>query len=78
MKVLILNLIYWILGILIVIIIFFIFKNKDKFKRKPISNTEKQLKNFIEKAENQGQSKEQLKQGLIKSGWPRRLIDKYL
>ncbi|MAG52389.1 MAG: hypothetical protein CMH62_00330 [Nanoarchaeota archaeon] len=70
---------YNLLGILVaVVLILFVIKNKNKFKRKPISNTEQQLKNFIKKAKNSGQSKEEIKQRLLQSGWPKKLIDKYL
>ena len=33
---------------------------------------------FIEEAKKQGQNKDQIKQELIQSGWPKDLVDKYL
>lgn len=69
----------YLIGFLIfIILIFLIYKNKDKFKKEEISDTEKQLKDFIKNAEKQGQSKEEIKQELLNSGWPEELIDKYL
>jgi len=73
------NLIYYFLvGLIIATLVFFIYKNKDKFKKKPISNTEIQLKNFIDEARKQGQSDEEIRQGLIQSGWSKELIDENL
>ncbi|MBS3156906.1 hypothetical protein J4442_01890 [Candidatus Woesearchaeota archaeon] len=65
--------------ILILIVVFFlIYKNKDRFRKEEISNTEEQLKEYIKDAKKQGQNEEEIKKELINSNWPRDLMDKYL
>jgi len=71
------NLIYYFL-IIFIILVFLIYKNKDRFRKEEISNMEEQLKEYIKNAKKQGQSKEEIKRDLINSNWPKNLIDKYL
>src|SRR3989344_5523882 len=60
--------------ILILIVVFFlIYKNKDRFRKEEISNTEEQLKEYIKDAKKQGQNEEEIKKELINSNWPRDL-----
>ena len=69
---------YFLILLNIIVILFLIYKNKDKFKTKQIPKIEQQLKDFIEKAKKQGQNKEEIKRELLQAKWPKDLIDKYL